>query len=355
MKKILIIVGLTILALFLGKAGYEIYKNVGSHFLIGDWQAISSKGLTRNYHQTIKGVVISTPGAEKRTLEEHSRDMKEMGINTIQFILMAKKGNDGHYYPAFGPLPGKWQLNYYKNLIAEAKRQGFAVWVNYGYSAPGMNYPLDLTFNSKEEWEKGLVESTVELGKVFEDYQVEYFSPLVEPDLVLANNSFTGASLNKELAKLAEIIHPQVKKVFKGKIIVKVSEARTRSPVPQNPDFEGMWTAEAGGADILGLDVLPPFQGLEQYKQMIQEQFAPAEKVSAQLNIPWMVAEYAQGESGVTGIGSSWNTQALQIVFNEFFKSQPKPVGFSFNFWDFVEGEKNATVYQAFKEFYSKF
>lgn len=216
------------------------------------------------------------------------------------------------------------------------------------------NYPLDLTFDSKEEWEKGLAEGAVELAQVFEDYQVEYYSPLVEPDLILVNNGIIGTALNEELAKLADTVHPQVRKVFKGKIIAKVTEARTITPQParEQPDFEGMWTAEGRSADILGLDSLPPFQGLDSYKQMIREQFVPASKVSAKLAIPWLIAEYAQGESGVTGVGSSWNTQALKEVFDEFLSSQPKPIGFSFNFWDFVEGEKNKAVKETFKEFY---
>lgn len=357
MRKILLTIGLVILILFLGKVGYEVYKSVGSHFLIGEGQAVLPQGLTRKYPATIKSVMISTPGAEKRTLEEHSKDMKEMGINTIQFILMVKKGNDGHFYPAIGPLPGQSQLNYYKNLIAGAKKQGFAVWVAYSFGASGMNYPLDLTFDSKEEWEKGLTEGAVELAQVFENYQVEYYSPLVEPDLILANNNFTGTSLNEELAKLADTVHPQVKQVFKGKIIAKVTEARTITPQPptERPDFEGMWIAEGRGADILGLDSLPPFQGLDSYRQMIREQFMPASKVSAKLAIPWLIAEYAQGETGVTGVGSSWEPRALKAVFDEFLNSQSKPIGFSFNFWDFVKGEKNKAVKEAFKEFYTKF
>lgn len=342
--------------MFLGKVGYEVYKSVGSRFLVGERQAVSPQGLTRKYPQTIKSVLISTPGSEKRVLQEHGKDMKEMGINTIQIIVMAKKGNDGHFYPQIGPLPGSLQLNYYKNLIAEAKKQGFAVWVSPGFPASGMNYPNDLTFSSKEEWEKGLVDGVVELAQVFEDYQVEYYSPLVEPDLILVNNGITGMALNEELVKLADAVHPQVKKVFKGKIIVKVTEARTTpQPLREPPDFEGMWTAEGRGAAILGLDSLPPFQGLDSYRQMIREQFIPASKVSAKLAIPWLVAEYAQGESGVIGVGSSWNTQALKEVFDKFLNSQPKPIGFSFNFWDFVEGEKNKAVKETFKEFYSKF
>lgn len=357
MKKVLLVIGLGILLLFLGKVGYEVYKNVGSRFLIGEREAVSSQGLTRNYPTTIKSVMISTPGVEKRTLEEHGKDMKEMGINTVQFIMLIKKAADGHFYPAIGPLPGSLQLNYYKNLIVEAKKQGFAVWVSPGFPASGMNYPLNLRFDSKEEWEKGLVEGTVELAQVFEDYQVEYYSPLVEPDLILVNNNFTGTALNEELARLADTVYPQVRKVFKGKIIAKVTEARTVTPQPskKQPDFEGMWTAEGKGADILGLDSLPPFQGLDSYKQMIREQFIPASKVSANLAIPWMIAEYAQGMSGVTGEGSSWNTQALKEVFDQFLASQPKPIGFSFNFWDFVEGEKNKTVKETFREFYLKF
>lgn len=140
MKKVLLLIGLGIFLLFLGKVGYEVYKSVGSRLLIGERQAISPQGLTRKYPSTIKSVMISTPGVEKRTLKEHGKDMKEMGINTVQFMLMAKKGNDGHFYPQIGPLPGSLQLNYYKNLIVEAKKQGFAVWVSPGFPAAGMNY-----------------------------------------------------------------------------------------------------------------------------------------------------------------------------------------------------------------------
>lgn len=356
MKKILLGIGVLLFLLLFGKFAYEVYKNVGSRFLFGALRAVSGAGLARQYPKTIKGVLVSTPGIEKQVLRQHAEDMKEMGINTVQIILGTKKDADGHFYPSMGVMPRKYRLNYYKNLIAGAKGRGFAVWVAYANAASGMRYPHDLTFESKEEWEKELRDGAIEIAKILEDYHVEYYSPLVEPDLVLVNNGVTGDALKENLTRLAEQIHPQVKRVFNGRIIAKVTEARVPAPQPftQHPDFEEIWAAEATGADILGLDVLPPFQGVDRYRQMIKEQFVPASKVSAKRNIPWLVAEYAQGEGGVTGIGQSWDTQALQIVFEEFLSSRPRPIGLSFNFWNFVEGEKNRRVKEAFREFFTK-
>lgn len=213
--------------------------------------------------------------------------------------------------------------------------------------------PRQFTFTDRGKWEKDAVESAIEFAKVFEEHQVEYYSPIVELDLVLNKNNLDGEMLNSALENLAEAIHPQARSIFKGKIIAKATENRTFASSKQS---EEAWVNEAQGADFIALDFGDPANVPNMdYRQTLRTRLAGLVGAARRLDIPWGMGEYWQGEVQTeTQALLPWDSQGVAIALDEIGRTQPKLFGFTFDFWQHVEGEENKKVYELFKEFFSK-
>jgi len=165
--------------------------------------------------------------------------MKDMGMNTV-------------FIQDFGPFKELLVAN-----IQTAHRNGLKVVLTTGFMPP---YPkaadLDLEdLNSK----------IIDLAKLAEEYGVEFFSPLNEPDCIFWEN--TARWGQEILPRIREVYHGEI--IWKGAIFCFIDIMRP-PPDAEASEQSGEWPTDFSGYDYIGFSMSPRAgMTLEEYPQFV--------------------------------------------------------------------------------------
>lgn len=181
------------------------------------------KNLTR-----FKGVWPS-PGKIEELLDSES-EIKDLGVNIIPLNANYCIRGDEIKQVVFGP---PWMTknpeDYVIENIKKAHQKGFAVFLELNTLAPG----CDMVIQNKDKFIEDFIHESKKWAEIAERYQVEMFSPLNEPNLVLGEKGF----------EWAQKVLPEVKEVYSGDVVLKIADR----PKPGN----------YSGYDYLAIDIFP--------------------------------------------------------------------------------------------------
>jgi hypothetical protein len=149
------------------------------------------------------------PG-ELNALLAAGEEIKRLGINivpvTVPYCVRGKNIKPIVYGP---PLPGKLREKFIIRQIERAHQQGFAVFLELNTLAPR----CETEIQHKAYFIQKFVAESRRWAAIAERYQVELFSPLNESSWVLAGGEFAWA----------QKVLPEVKKVFRGEVVLKMA------------------------------------------------------------------------------------------------------------------------------------
>ncbi len=150
----------------------------------------------------IKGYWSSQSGRVLSELNDAEK-MKEMGINTITFSPMLTHDQEGRVSEIAGT------ENYVKKAINKAHKNGLRVMLE---TTPMNAGKVDPKVKNPGLFQKEMTRISLKYAKIAEDYNVEYFAPIVEGECHM------GVVENEKW--LRELL-PKLKAVYHGKIMWK--------------------------------------------------------------------------------------------------------------------------------------
>lgn len=304
-------------------------------------------GLTRNYPAIIKalneGPNIYTRGPEQEIISNVKLEqIKSLGFNTIQVLLIGKKEN------------GKFVFNDFNNSvllndIVAIKKQGLAVWIalDIAMAPPSQKAELGEYANFKSSF-LTFVESSVEL---MEKYKVEYFTVANEPDKPFnEQNNWSKEEVNNNLVDFFPAVNEATRKKFKGKLINKITQTRKHAKEVVEASFKNV--------DIAGVDVGPAMEkyvSVADYKERFNEyQFFAS--LAEKAGVSWMNAEYWQGDFGEYSAFAKENeVKYAQISFDAYLKTIPKGAGYTWNDLTTFSLPQGEEMKKSIAEFLKKF
>jgi hypothetical protein len=213
-KYILVIAAVVVLAL-IGVATYLFLsnRNDGTSSTEKAEEVVPAPNVTGK----IKGYWSSRGGMVKSELDDAEK-MKEVGVNTVTFSPPLSHTSEGKV----SEQPGA--ESYVKEAINKAHKAGFRVMLettpmNAGEVAPKVKNP--------KLFQDEMTKVAVKYAKIAEEYNVEYFAPIVEP----AHHM----NVAEADAWLQELL-PKLKEVYKGPIMWKKQSMHLEQPKEFNQD-----------------------------------------------------------------------------------------------------------------------
>jgi len=205
-------------------------------------------------------------------------EMKDIGVNTV-FLQSSAPGPLEKKLMPFG----KNYILFEKELlianIKTAHRNGMGVILTTGIMPP---YPEPSKINKKDFNSK-----IIELAKLAEKYEVEFFAPLNEPDYIIGEN----------FSKWDQEILPKIKEVYNGKVI-------WRGGVHGNIDkmLSGEWPTNFSGYDYMGCGLTPHADiTIEDYPQFVDDMLNTMLSWAERDNVKGvMITEFGAWEWGYT-------------------------------------------------------
>lgn len=280
-------------------------------------------GLKRNYPAVIKalneGPNIYTRGPEQEIISDAKLEqIKSLGFNTIQVLLIGKKENGKSVFNDFNN-------SVLLNDIVVIKKQGLAVWIalDIAMAPPSQKAELGEYVDFKSSF-LAFAESSAEL---MEKYKVEYFTAANEPDKPFnEQNNWSKEEVNNNLADFFPVVNEAARKKFKGKLINKITQTRKHSKEVIGASFKNV--------DIAGVDVGPAMEkyvSVTDYKKAFDEyQFYAS--LAEKAGVSWMNAEYWQGDFGeYSDFVKNNEVKYAQISFDAYLKTIPKGAGYTWN------------------------
>jgi len=216
-------------------------------------------------------------------------DLKDMGVNTY-FIAPS-------YMQQYSKTKGEFELFYsgYKDLnllsqdearralahtILMAKEQGMAVilFPDYVELEDGGMARLGIADDLEDHLEK----IALDLAQVAEDYQVEYFIPSNQIEMLLVTNGYSVEETVRRTNAFYARVVPKIREIYKGKILYKMggfNKWRNYENISlEGADLFGFTGCYANDPDFISRD--------------IKEAARMADKLSARYGIPWMNVEF---------------------------------------------------------------
>ncbi len=308
--------------------------------------------LTRNYPTTIKAInggpnIYSRVTAQKVISDEDLDEMKNIGFNTVQIILIGKWGGD------------KIVFNDYNNAvllndIVAIKKRGLAVWIalDIGGGPPVEGLVLA---DSYEKFKPAYLNLVNLSSSLMEEYKVEYLTVNNEGDMFfsLQTDWGTESQINNYLIDFYPANNELARKNFHGKLINKMTQPDKRTNEFLSATFENV--------DIAGVDVGPAMSGehpmsLENYKAEFSDYQLYATKASA-AGVPWMNAEYWQKDFDLDADSfvKEHELAYANVSFNAYLAVTPKGKGYTWNELSMFSIQPNGEeTRQAMKDFLEK-
>ena len=306
--------------------------------------------LVRNYPLIIKVINEGPamygrggPGSQGSITDENLGEMKEIGFNTVQLLIIPEQQNN-----EFRIEPYSKAVLF--NDIVKIKKANLAVWVTLSYaSGPAPEQKID----AYDKFKIPFLEFIKETSKELEEYKVEYFSVHNEPELVFKNQGWGAAETKSALIDYFPTANATAREKFSGKIINKITELKYLS------ENKEVLNASLENVDIAAIDVGPPpgRMAIEFYKKEF-DSYQTFAGFAKEKNVPWMVGEYWAYDYFQTPPDYVKQNQVklAQASFDAYLKAIPEGVGYTWN--DFsafgLEPNGEATRLEV-KSFFSKF
>lgn len=353
-KKTLIIIGVVVLVLVIG---FFVFVKISDYLGLGKKQGTTfdkSKeqlGFSRNYPEVIKGNWEPSPNYMDKLMKNEIEDLKNLGVNTVSVVAEYKLKADGSYKLDVGPFGSEKTI---KNNLELAKENGFAVLLSPNFVGGTLpDYIKKETDVDLEKYKQISREIALYWAEIAEAYQVEYFAPQNEFDLIMEMN-FTDNK--QEKVQLASDWHkeilPEIKEKFKGKTMAKMANSSENYNV--------------SGYDYLGTTISHGAQSLEQFKTDLKKDYDNLSQAAKNSNCQWLVSEawmpydekFSQAGPGSANINlDEMQDDYFKILTDEYlnFSGTPKPQGFIFIAW-LMEGMeiKDRPAEAVIKNFFSK-
>ena len=308
-------------------------------------------GLARNYPGTVKGVHESSPNYSNRLIRKRLPELGDVGVNTFCVLPHYFYENDEPVLRAvltstsMGPekpvhLMGEKAERAYIDEIVKAKKAGFAVHIMpiyFGHVAEAVPDP--------DAFDEFALQQARKWAQVAEEYQVEYFSPIGEYEKMKDAQGLSGAALVERVNSWNQKVLAEVRPIFKGKIVLKVSPVGLGNHSVQS----------ASGYDIFGIAFSLPVREMprEWLRESIQECFSDAQIVAERADVEWMVGEFGVQ---IEGRSEEQRVKLFRLVFEEYERAlneEEKPVGFTFVGWEMPNGKIRDTEIAPFlKQFF---
>ncbi len=187
-------------------------------------QSPSPQSYTRKDLIKFKGL-WAPPGED---LLDSEKEIKELGVNIIPVEVGYCIRNGEFKQISFGPPIYDPEKEVIKK-IESAHRSGFAVFLEINTMIP----ECEIEISDKDYFIENFVQESKKWAEIAEKYQVELFSPLNEPNLVLGERGL----------EWAQKVLPSVKEVYKGDVVLKIADR----PIAGN----------YSGYDYLAIDIFP--------------------------------------------------------------------------------------------------
>jgi hypothetical protein len=265
------------------------------------------KGLTK-----FKGV-WPYPG-ELQDLLDSASEIRDLGVNILPVCVPYCVRGDKIEPIVYGPpLQGEEREKFIIEQIMMAHQEGFAVFLELNTLHPGG----DIEIQNKDKFIREFINESRKWAEIAEAYQVELFSPLNEPNLVLRGKEF----------EWAQKVLPEIKAVYKGEIVLKMAG--------KGPETEGNYS----GYDYVAFDIYP--WEVDKWRENVRDAVAKMQRIIRTYNLKGGIfgelGAATQGPSSeeeplFAGVVVDQKTQAqiFQIAFEEAWN---KTAGFFVCSW----------------------
>ncbi len=272
----------------------------------------------RSYPEIMKGNWEPSPFHMKQLMEEEVEELRDLGVNTVSISLEYRFGNDGSY--------SLDEIAVTKNLYS-AKKNGFAVLVAPNFvGSTGANFEemgIDMTL---EKFLQISREVALKWAEISENYKAEFFAPQNEIDFMVRSN-FPEENISKIVSEWHQQIIEELKNVFHGKLMAKLSEVR--------PDDN------FAGYDYVGVTMVHLGMSLEKFREAVRNKYTVLSQVAEKSGSEWLVSEFWMPYSteywpwGAEVDLDECQDDYYRIAAEEYlnFEGEEKPAGFIFIAW----------------------
>lgn len=314
----------------------------------------SSVDLTRRYPKTLKAVFAPGPVPNTNEILYFSDELAELGINTYWVIgeYQIKNNKISQFLPTISRagLPGELSQEDAKKVLAWrimlAKKAGFAtILIPDLPSVSNIGRDKFDIAKLKPEFE----DLALDLAKLAEEYQVEYFSPVNEYEHMLFSNGYSIDEVAKLENEFYSEIIPKIRAIYQGKIIIKTGDLG---------NWERLSKLSMKGADLFGVGNAYAMGKGEIFKDESAKAQA-ADLVSQRDNVPWFESEFMvyreiDQQNWMGRIASTYPMdKAYQEGVSAFEKnSTSRTAGFTFMSWTGVGRIRGSAAAEVMKNFF---
>jgi len=311
-------------------------------------------GLARNYPQTVKGVWEPGSAFANRLIRKRLPELRDVGVNTFHVLPHYFYVNDelvlqsvliSAHQGKLVFLTGEKAEREYIDQAVKAKKAGFAVSITPIYFGGPVEAVPD-----PDAFDEFALQQARKWAQIAEEYQVEYFSPFGEYEKHMSGQGLSKAALVERVNSWNRKALAEVRPIFKGKIVLKVS-----------PIGLGSYSAQsASGYDIVAIcfsigRTANPEEKYNWLPESLQRNFSEAQAVAERDDVKWMVGDFGLPSEGCT---EELRVELSRIVFEEYkktLKEEQKPVGFTFFAWEMPDGKvKDTEIVPFLKQFFSE-
>jgi len=287
MKKIVFAVALIFILSIAGVFYFQNLSKVPSKF-----------PYTRKKLEKFKGIWLA-PSESSNTIKEDALKMKEWGINILGISPTYCVKREKIELVRMGPPVGLSPEEEYIARIRYAHENGLAVFLELNTMTPW----CEIQVEDKDRFISRFLNESLKWARIAEEEQVELFSPLNEPNVILGKeNAF----------EWAQKIIPEIKKVFKGEIVLKLADMN-------NP-------GNYSGYDYVAFDVYPG--PLEEWSSHVKEVMKEMKRYVKEYNLkgcffgevgaptqpdPYGFQELIAGNM----VSEEGQAQVFKIIFNQ--------------------------------------
>lgn len=235
----------------------------------------------------------------KQDLLNYATEIKDLGVNIIAMCVPYCVNGDKIEPIVYGPpLQGEKRDKFIIEQITTAHQQGFAVFLELNTMHPGG----DMEIQNKDKFINEFINESKKWAEIAETYQVELFSPLNEPNLVLTGKEF----------EWAQKVLPEIREVYKGEIVLKMGG--------MGPETEGNYS----GYDYVAFDIYP--YEVDKWRETVKAALNKMQKIIQTYNLKGGIfgelgaaTKYEEVGQLFAGIVVDEDTQAqiFQTVFEE--------------------------------------
>jgi len=327
----------------------EEYYISGERYILPTFEDLEREkyGLARNYPRTVKGVHEPAPNYANRLIRKRLPELRDSGVNTFQVLPHYFYVNDELVLRSIHlgrgvHLMGEKAEREYIDQIVKAKKAGFAIHISpiyFGHVAEAVPDP--------DAFDEFALKQAKKWAQVAEKYQVEYFAPIDEYEKLMAAHGLSGAALVERVNSWNRKVLAEVRPIFKGKIILKVSAVGLGNYSAQSASGYDMYTITYG---VMG--TAKPGEKFNWLLESIQRSFNEAQAVAERDDVEWMAHFFLS----IEGRSEEQRVEIFSIVFEEYkktLKEEQKPVGFTFTGWEMPERKiRGSEVVPFLKQFF---